>query len=134
MKDFHEGKKKIDSRLIMVVNDEPDMAPSIKTLLESAGYTVDKFTDPFKALSDFKAGHYDLIILDVRMQNMNGFELYYAIKKIDYTCRVCFITAFEVYYRSLKEFFPDLDASCFIQKPVTKERLLQVVNRELEQS
>jgi CheY-like chemotaxis protein len=115
----------------MVVDDEADMALLLKLYLESSGYRVDCYTDPLKALSSFKPRHYDLNLLDVKMPRMNGFRLYQRLKQIDDSCKVCFITAFEAYYQSLKEFFRNLDVTCFIKKPVTKERLLDCVAHEL---
>lgn len=115
----------------MVVDDEIDAAISIQLILEESKYNVIIYTDPLKALLEFKPNHYNLILLDVRMPVMNGFQLYQRMRDVDNYCRVCFITAFETYYNSLKEFFPNLDAECFIQKPVSKERLLDIVGREI---
>jgi two-component system, OmpR family, response regulator ChvI len=53
------------------------------------------------------------------MPKMNGFELYEEIEKIDDKAKVCFITAFEVYYNSLRELFPTIEVDCFIKKPIT---------------
>ena len=118
-------------KLILVVDDELDVAISIQLILETAHYNAEIYTDPAKALMEFKPNRYDLIFLDVRMPVMNGFQLYQELRKTDDNCKVCFITAFETYYNSLKEFFPDLDVDCFIQKPVTKDKLLEIVSREL---
>lgn len=119
------------SQLILVVDDELDAAISIRMILEDSQYSVEIYTDPLKALLEFKPKRYDLILLDVRMPVMNGFLLYQRLREIDNNCKVCFITAFEIYYDSLKEFFPNLDVQCFIQKPITKERLLDIVSREI---
>jgi two-component system, OmpR family, response regulator ChvI len=67
-------------------------------------------------LSKFTPGLYDLDLFDVRMPKMNGFELYREIEKIDHNLKVCFVTAFVVYYESLKEIFPMAKVSCFIKK------------------
>lgn len=116
----------------MVVDDELDTAFSLKMHLDDSDYRVDIYTDPVEALSMFRPHYYDLILLDVRMPFMNGFQLYEKLKQIDNSCKVCFITAFEAYYQSLKEFFPNLDVTCFIQKPVTKEKLLASVTEQLD--
>lgn len=128
---FSEARVRTKLMLIMVVDDDADTALSLKLLLEGLGYTVDVFTNPIKALSAFKPYHYELIFLDVKMPHMDGFELYQEFKKVDKKCKVCFITAFEAYYQSLKEFFPKLDVTCFISKPVTRKNLLEHVTREL---
>ena len=116
-----------EPRSIMVVDDEPDVALLFQIYLENFGYRVDVYNDPLKALSQFRSGQYDLILLDVRMPYINGFELYQLLKRIDNACRFCFMTAFETYYRSLKEFFPSLDVNCFIRKPVSEEKLRGII-------
>jgi two-component system catabolic regulation response regulator CreB/two-component system response regulator ChvI len=119
------------SGAILLVDDESDIATLFQYYLESSGYRVKVYNDPLNALSEFRAGLYDLALLDVRMPHMSGFELYEKIHRIDTACRVCFVTAFEIYYRSLKEFFPNLDVTCFIRKPVSKVELLRHVAAEL---
>jgi two-component system, OmpR family, response regulator ChvI len=77
--------------------------------LEENGFKIDSFTDPLSALKNFKegaAGVYDLLILDIKRPEINGFELYRQIKKIDDEVKICFITAFELYYDKFKEYFP----------------------------
>ena len=91
---------------ILVVDDEYDVAITLKTILEEEKFEVDVFNDPKLALSDFKAGWYDLLLLDILMPKMNGFELYQQLKNIDDKVKVCFITAYEIYYRALRDLFP----------------------------
>jgi DNA-binding response OmpR family regulator len=122
---------KNSSKVILLVDDESDIATLFQYYLEISGYLVKVYNDPRKALSEFKAGLYNLALLDVRMPQMSGFELYEKIHRIDSACKVCFVTAFEIYYRSLKEFFPNLDVNCFIRKPVGMEELLNHIAAEL---
>lgn len=119
------------SKAILLVDDELDITSLFQYYLEDSGYQVDVFNDPLKALSEFRAGLYELALLDVRMPHITGFELYEKMHRIDNACKVCFMTAFEIYYRSLKEFFPHLDVTCFMRKPVSRERLLSLVATEL---
>ena len=102
-------------------------------ILEENGFKVDTFTDPLLALENFKeeAGQYDMIILDIKMPNMNGFELYRQIKKIDDKAKVCFLTAGEMYYGVYTDIFNSLDAEYFIRKPIDNEELVKRVNRIL---
>jgi response regulator RpfG family c-di-GMP phosphodiesterase len=67
------------------------------------------------------------------MPNMNGFELYREIKKIDDKVKVCFITAYDVFYEKLKEGFPAVNVGCFIKKPVDINELVSRINRELKE-
>jgi DNA-binding response OmpR family regulator len=117
---------------VLIVDDEPDLNLAVKTVLKENGFQVDTFTDPLLALENFKkeAGRYDLLMLDIKMPNMNGFELYKQIKKIDDKVKVCFLTAGEIDYQQFrKELFPALDKNCYIQKPIETEMLIQRLNR-----
>ena len=121
------------NKRVLLVDDEPDLTLSLKMTLEENGLKVDSFTDPLSALENFKegaAGVYDLLILDIKMPKMNGFELYRQIKKIDDKVKVCFLTAGEMDYEQFgKELFPALDNNCYIQKPIETEMLIRRLNR-----
>jgi len=75
------------------------------------------FNDPKLALS---AGFYDLLLLDILMPKMNGFELCQQLQNIDNKVKVCIITAYEIYYRALRDLFPTVEVDCFIAKPIGK--------------
>ncbi len=83
------------------------------------------------ALENFRgeAGQYDMIILDIKMPNMNGYELYRQIKKIDDKVKVCFLTAGEMYYGVYTDIFNRLDRIYFIQKPIENEELIARLNK-----
>src|SRR5690242_4318315 len=114
---------------ILIVDDEPDINLTLKVALEDRGFKVDTFNDPMRALENFKTRSYDLLILDIKMPNMNGFELYREIKKIDKNVKVCFLTAGEMYYGIHQDIFDTLDANCFIRKPVENKELIERVNK-----
>jgi two-component system, OmpR family, response regulator ChvI len=116
---------------ILLVDDEQDITFAFRIGLEDNGFAVDTFNDAQEALSNFKAGLYDLLLIDVRMPKMNGFELYREIEKIDNKPKICFITAFEVYYKSLRELFPTVRIDCYIKKPITTDELVQRIKTEL---
>jgi CheY-like chemotaxis protein len=87
--------------------------------LEQGGYDVHVFNDPLVALSNFKPGVCDLLLLDIKMPKMTGFELYRKLKEIDSKVKVCFITAFETYYEKFRqEFFLLEEIKGFIRKPI----------------
>jgi two-component system, OmpR family, response regulator ChvI len=118
---------------ILLVDDEVDITTTYRMALEEAGFQVDAYNDSSLALSEYKPSMYDLLLLDVKMPKMNGFELYEKIKgsKTDQKPKVCFITAFEVYYQSLKELFPKDDVDCFLSKPISLDELVKTVKSEL---
>ena len=119
---------------ILIVDDDPDITVTFNLGLAKKGFAVTVFNDPLKALSEFRAGVYDLILLDVKMPKMNGFELSREIEKIDDIPKVCYITSFVVYYESLKEIFPAAKVCCFIKKPIEIDRLANKITMELNGS
>ena len=128
---------------ILLVDDELDITTVFTLGLEDNGFEVDAFNDPIQALSDFKTGLYDLALIDYKMPNMNGFELYREIRKIDERVKICFITAFEVCHEELKKKFQnslnlsredkqeEVDLQCFIQKPIDIDELVKRIKEEL---
>jgi DNA-binding response OmpR family regulator len=119
---------------ILVVDDEPDVAAVMKLGLEKAGLEVEAFTEPLKALEHYKKGIYDLALLDVKMEPINGFELYRRILERDGKLRVCFITAFEIYYDEFRRVFPKIEVDCFVRKPVTMDKLAAVIKAQLQRT
>jgi CheY-like chemotaxis protein len=133
-------KKYSDEKIrILVVDDEYDVIYIVKRILEEAGlFQVDAFANPTIALSHFKPNTYDLVILDIRMPDIDGLELYKKIKAIDNKVKVCFLSA--VYdLRDYKQAYPALvDAiesgnECFIDKPIVSEKLLSLISKVLRQ-
>ena len=123
--------KKNDKLKILIVDDEPDITIALKMYLELQGFHVDAFTDPVNALAQFKAGFYHLLILDIKMPEMNGFELYKEIKKKDDTVKVFFLTALSKmhdYDAFKKEVFPKEGERYFIAKPIENEDILKRIN------
>lgn len=114
---------------IMLVDDEPDINAALSVVLKREGYDVDTFENPFIALEKLKPGFYGLIILDVKMPQMDGFELYREIKKVDRKAKICFLTASELYYENFrKEKFAALDKELFIIKPISNAELLKKID------
>jgi DNA-binding response OmpR family regulator len=107
---------------ILVVDDEPDINLALKLFLEQSGFKVATFTDPLLALENFRKGLYDLLILDIKMPKMHGFELYREIKKIDNKVKACFLTAGEMYHGPHTDIF---DENQFIRKPVENAELIK---------
>ena len=123
----------MDNNRILVVDDEPDLTQVSTLALEYHGFKVDSFNDPQEALSKYKPGLYDLVILDIKMPNMDGFELYQEIKKIYNNANVCFLTASEQYYEEFrkKEYYA-LDRNLFIRKPIENEELVKEINKMIK--
>jgi two-component system catabolic regulation response regulator CreB/two-component system response regulator ChvI len=129
-----EGKNRI-----LIVDDEPDIARLFKLGLErQGGFEVDVYNDPIIALSNYRPGIYDLLLLDIKMPEMNGLELYQSIREKDKEkngggeIKVCFITAFEESYNEFERLFPKLQIDCFIRKPISIDKLVEAVKTKLD--
>ncbi len=122
--------EEIKRKRILVVDDESDLTLFYRLSLEYHGFEVETFNDPRKALSNFKTDYYNLITLDIKMPNMDGFALYTEIRKKDKKVKVCFLTASELYYKEfrMKE-YSALDKSLFIRKPIGNEDMLKEIYR-----
>ena len=127
-------KNKMMKKRILIVDDDADILITYKKGLEGSGlFEVDTFTDPEETLSNFKNGLYDFLIIDIRLPKMDGFELYDKMKAIDNKVKICFITAYEINYRALRQVFPEPKLECFIQKPIEIGKLVERIKSELEQ-
>ena len=117
---------------ILLVDDEPDVIYAIKNILEDNGFQIDSFNDPMLALDNYQTNFYDLVILDIKMPKMDGFELYIKIREIDPKVKICFLTASEMYYEKFRkthsEFRKIIEEECFIQKPIKNEELIRKLN------
>ena len=96
-------------------------------------FVVDTSNDPIQTLSHFKPGVYDLLVIDIKMPKMNGFELYKEIRKIDDNVKVCFLSAAEIYYDEYRRVFPKLNMRCFATKPISTKELANRIKEEITQ-
>ncbi|MGA7541864.1 MAG: response regulator [Nitrososphaeraceae archaeon] len=121
---------------VMIVDDNDDVNLTFKIVLGELDHRlrVHSFNDPIDALQNFRPDIYHLIIIDILMPKMNGFELYDKLRKLDSDVKICFLTAAkEIYYEELiKEAFPELDANCFLKKPIANKDLIKQVKELLE--
>lgn len=122
---------------IMVVDDERDILSIIKRGLESKNrFQVETFIDAESALESLKENpddYYDLVLTDIRMPKINGFELYRRIKESNPHMKIVFITAFEINKEEFSKVIPSLDVIDFISKPVSMSTLMTKLNSILNQ-
>jgi CheY-like chemotaxis protein len=143
----HPNQQSHKRTRILIVDDDPDMTLTFSTVLKNNGFKeVDVYNDPLLALQNLKSGIYRLLITDLAMPKMDGFELSQRIKKIDGKIRVFFVTAFKINYEVLRGLFPSADdngdistvlgdtgeGGRFIQKPIEIQDFVKRVKAELQ--
>jgi DNA-binding NtrC family response regulator len=121
---------------ILFIDDEKDMTLAIKIILEETRlFHVDIFNDPDLALKRFRPNFYALVIIDIMMPKMSGFELYEQLKRLDSNLKVCFLTASEMYHREIREVeHCALNEDLFLQKPISNEDLVREIDSKINGS
>jgi len=120
------------TRKILLVDSEPAASYMITMILKLNHFEVSPYSDPDLALSDFGKGVYDLILIDLDMKGMNGFELYKRMRQIDDKAHVCFMTNLRSrYLDEFKTTFPDFPPASLTEKPVGTEDLLEILRLNL---
>jgi DNA-binding NtrC family response regulator len=119
------------TKSILAIDDESDIVNLIKQVLEKDGFQVCTFIDVLAALEHFRSyfKHYDIIISDIRMPGMNGYEFVKQVKKINTKVKVILMSAFEINDREFHNLLPNIKIDAFLQKPFSKQRLDDVVEK-----
>lgn len=137
-----EGVPRESTKQILVIDDDHDSGLAIKACLETfyrpdAGLSestiqVTTFIDPIRALLEFKPYYYDLLLVDINMPSVSGYELVEKIIKLDLNIKVCFMTSGEINYEAITEIrHPTKSFGCFIKKPASNDYLVKRVMQEL---
>ncbi len=125
--DFQRHKR------ILVIDDDPDIVFTIRVGLESdPTMQVFGFDNPVTALVEFKPNFYELLLIDVNMPLLDGFQLAQNLVRRDLNVRVCFMTSGEINMDAAREVHPLKSIGCFIKRPITAEELLRRIRAELE--
>jgi DNA-binding response OmpR family regulator len=128
------------TKRILIVDDDPDITFTFKKAFEEANriggnktsFHVTTYNDPLLALSEFKPDIYDLMLVDINMPEMNGFDFSAKVFEVDINPRVCFMSSGLINQEALKEQYLSLSFGCFIKKPITMESLVRKVKAELD--
>jgi CheY-like chemotaxis protein/predicted transcriptional regulator len=128
-----ESDKKLDQSIthnqnIMIVDDESDVLLTYESFLSYAGFNVNTFADSYEALRDFASNPrlYDLVILDIRMENLNGLQLYQSMKAMNPSSKILFASALDA-AKELTSMLPDIESQDIIKKPVDRENFIKVI-------
>jgi CheY-like chemotaxis protein len=130
------------TRRILVMDDDPDITLTFKKAFEAENensnnnnkisFVVNAYNDPLLALAEYRPSFYDLLIVDINMPKMNGFDFCVKALEIDINPRVCFMSSGLINQEALREQYPSLSIGCFIRKPVSISYLVRKVKAELE--
>jgi two-component SAPR family response regulator len=101
---------------------------TLANVLEDNRIVVHTFDDPVLALENFRKELYDSLILDIKMEKMNGLELYRETKRIDIKVKVCFLAVTKLNYGAFIDVLSDLKENQFIQKPIQNKDLIKIIN------
>jgi CheY-like chemotaxis protein len=116
---------------VLVLDDDFDLASLVKQILQKYGFkNVFAFTDPLLVLEHFKINQmdYSLIVSDIRMPVMNGFEFVRKARKINPKVKILLMTAFEIDDREFARVLPKPKIDGLIQKPASSKQILDIVS------
>ena len=118
---------------ILIVDDEFDVVTILRQWLERQGFHVFGFTEPSLGLEHFRINsmEYSLVISDLRMPEINGYEFIKRVKEIKPEVKVFFMTAFEINDIEFRRLLPSVIIDEFIQKPVTMNQLTALVKKHV---
>jgi DNA-binding NtrC family response regulator len=120
-------------KAILVLDDEFDIISVIKQGIDKQGFRVSAFTDPYLALEHFQINSelYGLVITDLRMPGMNGYEFIKKVKEIKPQVKVFFMTAFSINDIEFRRILPFVKIDEFIEKPVSLNKLASLINKSI---
>ena len=117
------------NKRVLIIDDEPDIILTLRMALEQNGFRTDSYSDSILAYKNFRAGVYDLVVLDIKMPNVDGFQLYRKIKRTDSRVKICFLTASEFYDEEIRkeQGFDGFNEELFLRKPVEIACLIDTI-------
>jgi DNA-binding response OmpR family regulator len=134
-----KNKKEQFWKRILIIDDDVDITTTFKMGIEYANsitnnrrIEVHTYNDPSTALSEFQSNFFDLLLVDINLPHMNGFQVCEKILELDINVRVCFMSSGEINREALREIYPAVSLGCFIKKPVNLNYLIERIRAELD--
>ena len=131
------NKEQFWKRILII--DDPGITTTFKMGIEDANsithnrrIEVHTYNDPAAALSEFQPNFFDLLLVDINLPHMNGFQISEKLLELDINVRVCFMSSGEINREGLREIYPAVSLGCFIKKPVNLDYLIERIKAELE--
>jgi DNA-binding response OmpR family regulator len=117
------------NKRVLIIDDEPDIILTLRMALEQNGFRTDSYSDSILAYKNYRAGVYDLVLLDIKMPNVDGFQLYQKIKRTDSRVKICFLTASEFYDEEIRkeQGLDGFNKELFLRKPVEIACLIDTI-------
>ena len=117
------------TKKVFLIDDEPDITYTLEKVLQDNEFEVDTFNDPILALDNYQTNFYDLVVLDIKMPKMDGFELYIKLREKDPKVKICFLTALTTFKEDFRkrrlEMGKTINEDYFIIKPIKTEDLIK---------
>lgn len=136
---YNSAKSNKYGNRVLLVDDEPDITFSFNMILEDNGFAVDTFNDPLDALSSFRSGLYAIAVLDIRMPNMNGFELCSELRKADDNIKFVFMTAYDIHSEDNNnnnnnniKYILTNEKPVILKKPISLNEFVNKIKKELD--
>ena len=128
-------KQQKPSSSVLLIDDDKDILTTLKLSLKIKGVNTHGFTNPVLAVEHFRnnAANYDVVVTDIRMPQMNGFEVARAVKEIRPDVKLAFITAFDINKSEFEKVLPSTKVDALITKPVKSTTFAETLKGIMEE-
>ena len=117
-------------KTVLMVYNNYNMVKKFVNALHENSYRLEIYSDPHLALMNYIPNYFDLLLFEIRLSKMSGFELYSILNKIE-NVPACFITILASYYRSLMDVYPNIDVTCFISTLISPNAFIKSIQKKL---
>ena len=117
----------------LVVDDSIFARKNLARMVESfGGRLAGEAGDGCTAITEYSRTLPDVVLMDINMPGMNGFQLCEKLVDLDANIRVCFMSGGEMNQEAIREIYPKISLGCFIKKPIGASELVERANSQLD--